>query len=256
MTNEITSPLFDLFGDHPDLVATISKKTDGNCYGGLTGYPDVDTATPANRNAFIARHNIQKGRLVSAALVHGGAVHFATTQTQEGGTMIPATDALFAHERNLFLSITTADCLPVFFFDPITKTFGLAHAGWRGLVAGIIPNTIRAMTRESGVRPENLLVGIGPGIGACHFEVQDDVAKQFAIFPDAVVRRGDGAGALFIDLKAVAREQLLAAEIKATHLEISNECTYDLKDKYFSWRRDKPAAKETMMAVIGLREAN
>jgi YfiH family protein len=239
---------FSIFDRYPELVATISTKTDGNCYFAPTGDAATDKTTPMNRATFLAKLGIPCDRVVSAGLVHGAKAYRATTA--DDGIVVPGVDALFAQSRDLFLSITVADCLPLFLFDPETKTFGLIHAGWRGLVAGIIPNTIHAMTRAIGVRGENLLVGIGPGIGVCHFEVKNDVAAQFAEFPDAGLH---GDGATFIDLRAVARTQLLALGVKADHLEISAECTYDKKDKYLSWRRDKPAFKETMMAVIGLQ---
>jgi YfiH family protein len=239
---------FSIFDRYPELVATISTMRNGNCYFAPTGDAATDKTTPMNRATFLAKLGIPCDRVVSAGLVHGAKAYRATTA--DDGIVVPGVDALFADERDLFLSITVADCLPIFLFDPETKTFGLIHAGWRGPVAGIISNTIHAMARECGVRSENLFVAIGPGIGACHFEVKTDVAEQFATFPDAIVHRD---GATFIDLKTVAQTQLLALGVKEDHLEISAECTYDLEDKYFSWRRDKPTFKETMMAVIGLQ---
>jgi YfiH family protein len=239
---------FALFDRYPELVATISTRADGNCYFAPTGDATTDKATPVNRATFLAKLDIPCDCVVSAGIAHGEKAYHATTANDED--VVRGVDALFADERDLFLSITVADCLPVFLFDPKIKTFGLVHAGWRGLVAGIIPNTIHAMIQERGVRAENVLAGIGPGIGACHFEVQSDVAAQFESFPEAVLRHD---GKIFIDLKAVARAQLLALGIKEEHLEISDECTYDNEEKYFSWRRDKPPFKETMMAVIGLK---
>ncbi len=239
---------FALFDRCPELIATISTKIDGNCYFAPTGNAATDKATPVNRATFLAKLDIPHDRVISAGVAHGGKAYHATTADDED--VVRGVDALFAQSRDLFLSITVADCLPVFLFDPKTKTFGLVHAGWRGLVAGVIPNAIHAMAKECGARAETLLVEIGPGIGACHFEVQTDVATQFKNFPDAILRHD---GKIFADLKAVARAQLLALGVKGEHLEISDECTYDLKDKYFSWRRDKPTFKETMMAVIGLK---
>lgn len=242
-----------LFDHYPELIATISTKADGNCYFAPTGDAKTDATTPTNRASFLARLGIPYDRVVSAGLVHGGGAQRATTADNDNGdnVVVKNIDALFADQRDLFLSITVADCLPVFLFDPETKAFGVAHAGWRGLVAGVIPNTVRGMIEKCGARAETLLAGIGPGIGACHFEVQADVAVQFAQqSPDAILRRD---GKIFVDLKAVARKQLLALDVSVDHLEMSGECTYDLEDHYFSWRRDKPPFKETMMAVIGLR---
>jgi len=245
--------LFSIFKSYPNLTATTSKKSDGNCYFAATGDAATDKATPANRAAFLGKLDIPYGRVVSAGLVHSGEPYLATSA--DGGKIIQNIDALFSHDEDLFLSITIADCLPVFLFDPKTKAYGIVHAGWRGLAANVILNTVRAMEKECGARAETLLAGIGPGIGACHFEVKDDVAKQFARFPETVARHAgqNGNEKIFIDLKAVAQAQLRALGVSEGHIEISSECTCKPESGYFSWRRDKPPFKQTMMAVIGLR---
>ena len=87
--------------------------------------------------------------------------------------------------------------------------------------------------------------------GADRYEVFADIdIETFAKFTDI---RESFSEKLFVDLKAIARAQLLALGLKKEHMEISDECTYDNEGKYFSWRRDTPPVKETMIAVIGLR---
>ena len=232
----------------PNLVVTISQKSDGNCYFAPTGNPEVDEATPVNRATFIAKNSVPKSCLVTAGLTHGSEVRRAVPA--DGGTIIQDVDALFTDERDLFLSITVADCLPIFLFDPATQTVGLIHAGWRGLAANIVTKTISAMIEHCDVRAKTLLVGIGPCIGPCHFEVKEDVARRFEAFPSAVVYSD---GKFFIDLPMVARAQLMATGVVEKNITTMGICTYDHAEKYFSYRRDKPAFKETMMAVIGLR---
>ena len=94
------------------------------------------------------------------------------------------------------------------------------------------------------------MVGIGPGIGPCHFEVQDDVLERFREFYEEALARRDGK--TFLDLKRIARRQLVNLGLKEESIEASPECTFCLEEKYFSARRDKPGKTEAMVAVIGL----
>ena len=84
-------------------------------------------------------------------------------------------DGLVTNEPGVALTIFSADCTPVLLFDPIARAIGAAHAGWRGTAAGIAARAVEAMQREFGCRPENIRAAIGPCIGPCCFETDDDV---------------------------------------------------------------------------------
>ena len=88
------------------------------------------------------------------------------------------------NEKNVTLLILVADCLPVFFYDPVHQAIGLAHAGWRGTVTHIAPKTLLAMSEAYGTQPAEVKVALGPSIGACCYEVGQEVKGQFdEIFP-------------------------------------------------------------------------
>ncbi|MBI1839054.1 MAG: laccase domain-containing protein [Candidatus Colwellbacteria bacterium] len=132
------------------------------------------------------------------------------------------------------------------------EAVGIAHGGWRGLSQNILEAAIQKMIQGFGSKTENIIVAIGPGIGQCHFEVEDDVLSNFKEYlPDALVTKGDKT---FLDLKEIAKIQLMKSGVKDENIEISPECTHCLQEKYFSYRRDKPEIIETMMAVMGIMD--
>ncbi len=172
--------------------------------------------------------------VVYAEQVHGGEAEIV--DFSHIGEKIKGKDALVTKERDLYLSIAVADCLPVFLWNESGGVVALAHAGWRGLCSGIIENTLFKMKELSD---EAISAYIGPGIGKCHFEVKGDVAEKFPRFTE---KRN---GKIFVNLKAVAREDLQKGGVK--NIEISDECTY-CSDNCFSYRRD--GGSERMFAFI------
>jgi YfiH family protein len=138
-----------------------------------------------------------------------------------------------------------ADCFPVYFFDPVSNTVGLAHSGWRGTVGNIAGEMVKAIAAKSA----DVIAGIGPGIQVCHFEIKDDILSEFVKYPEAII---NSEGKFFVDLPKIISRQLIEAGLKSQNIESSGECTFCLKEKYFSFRRDKPKNVEAMVAYIGL----
>ena len=88
-------------------------------------------------------------------------------------------DGLCTNEPGVTLVTYYADCVPLYFLDPVTRSVGLAHAGWRGTVAKIGAVMVEKMAREFGSNPKDIIAGIGPSIGPCCYEVDEPVANQF-----------------------------------------------------------------------------
>lgn len=195
------------------------------------------------RTTYFAKEKIDVDRVVSAALVHGK--HVERIVFADGGSAFQETDGLVTRDANTFLSVTVADCIPVYFFDPVHDIVGIVHAGWRGVVAGIVPEMIRTMKADYGSDPADILVGIGPSIQKCHFEITEEIRDHFD--KDSIEERG---GRLFVDLSKMLARQL--HELGVTRIEDSRICTFCHPDRYFSYRRDKPAQIEAMIAWIGL----
>src|SRR5512135_132887 len=144
-------------------------------------------------------------------------------------------DACVARQRGSVCVVMTADCLPVLLCDEAGTVVGAAHAGWKGLAAGVIEATVK----EMGVAPQQLLAWLGPAIGPEAFEVGAEVRDAFvAHLPqaaEAFMPHGV-QGKYHADIYLLARQRLAALGITRVHG--GSYCTYHQKDKFFSYRRD------------------
>ncbi|MBX5451395.1 peptidoglycan editing factor PgeF [Thermogemmatispora sp.] len=174
-------------------------------------------------------------------------------------------DAIMTAERKVVLALSFADCLPLLFYDPQRQVIALAHAGWRGTARGIALTTVEALRRQFGCAPEELLVGIGPGIGVCCYAVDEPVRELFygrrdftelPVRPDLrnlvaesavfslVPPSGERPAAssepqLHLDLWETNRRQLLLAGVKAEHIALAGLCTACHQQDFFSYRAEQ-----------------
>jgi len=200
-----------------------------------------------NRRDFLLKNNLNPNSLVSADLIHGNGI--ARITEKDKSEIITGTDGLITNRKNIFLSVTVADCLPIYLYESEKEIVGIIHAGWRSLMKNILVNAIEK-TKKLGGKPENVLIGIGPAICQKHYEVGLEVAEKFEKYPKAIERKNNR---IFLDLKEIAKLQLLKLGMPEKNIEISPECTYELPEKYFSARRDKRKEIEAMIAMIGIQ---
>lgn len=231
-----------LFQQFPEMVALISEKKDGSMR--ISSFNAEETAK--NREKFFIEQGIDPEKVFAALLVHGTKVKVIMSKEPR---VLPATDALVSTEKGLFLTITGADCFPVFFYDPTKAAIGVAHAGWRGTVAGIAKEVINKIERM-GNDVKDIHVAIGPGICTKHFDIKPENEQLFAQWPFAI---GKENGKVCIDLQSVLKHQLLEAGIQENNIETTTLCTFCDSEKFFSYRRDKPQDVEAMVAVIGIQ---
>jgi YfiH family protein len=161
--------------------------------------------------------------------VHGAAVAEAAAAS---GT--PEADASVARAPGAVCAILTADCLPVLFCDRAGSVVAAAHAGWRGLLGGVLENSVAALA----VPPEQVIAWLGPAIGARSFEVGGEVRTAFAARDrQALEAFVPGAGDRWLcDIYALARQRLEKAGVFA--ISGGGECTVSAGERYFSYRRD------------------
>ena len=175
-------------------------------------------------------------------------VHGVQVTRLEGGAtaQAPRADAVVTREPGRVCVIQVADCMPVLFAAADGSVIGAAHAGWRGLAAGVLEATVAAL--ES--RPDELLAWMGPAIGPRHFEVGEEVraafANQDAEAASAFVRNARGRWQC--DLYALARLRLRALGLRSIHG--GGWCTYADAARFFSYRRDSRCGR--MAALIWL----
>jgi len=152
----------------------------------------------------------------------------------------PEGDAALTRKRGIVCAVQMADCLPVLFADEAGTTAAAAHAGWRGLAAGVLEATVAAM----GVAPHGLLAWLGPAIGPRVYEVGDEVRAAFRGYESAF--RPARPGHWLLDLYAVARRKLAGLK----EVTGGGFCTYSEPERFFSYRRDRTSAR--MAAFIWL----
>ncbi len=128
-------------------------------------------------------------------------------------------------------AIITADCVPVFLWDSTGQYAALAHCGWRGVVKQLAKKCVQTLLQQNPSLQLN--AWLGPHIQACCFEVQEDVANQFA--PDCISTKN---GKMFVNLNTELIRQLTAAGVPAVHIHTPYYCTCGDKENFFSWRRD------------------
>ena len=185
-----------------------------------------------NRRALAALLGLTEQSLVMPHQTHGTAVRRIDALPT---ATIEDTDAVMTNVAGLCIGVSTADCIPILLYDAVHHAACAVHAGWRGTVARIAVEAVRAMQRDYGTDPSCLHAVIGPGISLESFEVGDEVYDQFAAagFPmDAIACR---YAKWHIDLPACNRLQLEEAGV--TDIFLSGICTFQHCDRYFSARR-------------------
>ena len=174
-------------------------------------------------------------------------VHGTTVVEHEGahvGATPPRADAAVTFEPGRVCVIMTADCLPVVFSDRAGTRIGIAHAGWRGLVGGVLEATIAALRRD----PSQLLAWLGPAIGPAAFEVGPEVRAAFvARNPEnAHWFAANPAGPYQADIYGLARAALHRAGV--SNVSGGGECTSTDADRFFSFRRDRVTGRMATLA--------
>jgi purine-nucleoside/S-methyl-5'-thioadenosine phosphorylase / adenosine deaminase len=176
--------------------------------------------------------------------VHGTQVHDAHL-ARSGGAVLEG-DSFVLRGPGPVCAIQAADCMPVLLASDGGEVVGLAHAGWRGLAAGVIEATLQAMD----VAPQRLVAWLGPAIGPRVYEVGDEVR-------DAFLERDAAASAAFVavrshhwllDLYAIARQHLARAGI--TQIFGGTLCTYSDRERFFSFRRDRTSERMAALAWL------
>jgi hypothetical protein len=154
-------------------------------------------------------------------------------------------DALWTGEGGLALSIATADCVPVLLPGP--EGLAAVHAGWRGMASGVIPRTVETIARQLGADPARWSAWIGPSIGACCYEVGEDVAARVAAASAPEVAVPGPAGKPHLDLAAAALAQLRAAGVGSVVRVAA--CTRCDEATLWSYRREGRGAGRNLAFI-------
>ena len=242
----------------------ITRRTPGQHRDGDISYATGGDAAAvyASRRAWAASIGLDAAAIVAAQQIHGAAVASVSVADRGRGARgtdeaIPAVDALLTDAPDTPLLMGFADCAPLLFHDACRGVVGLAHAGWRGTVADVAGETVRALVARYGSDPGDLLVGIGPAIGPCCYVVGREVIDAWhtlGVAGDSVVRPADapgGRGQWTFDLPGANRLLLGRAGVRADQIEDAALCTACQVATFFSHRAERGQTGR-FAALIGL----
>lgn len=199
---------------------------------------DVAGSVERNRRSFAAAIGAAP---VWLRQVHGTRV--LRLRSAHCGAAAEQADAAWTDEPGLACTVQVADCMPVLFAAPLARGVAAAHAGWRGLAAGVLEATLAQLCAGARCEPHEVMAWLGPCIGARRFEVGEDVLRAFGStaqhFDAALFARSAGAGGSprwLADLPALARARLSRAGV---HQVLGGSwCTFEQSSDFFSYRRD------------------
>ncbi len=192
-----------------------------------------------NRKRLAAELDVTWDKLIFPQQVHSNNIKIIR-KPEEVEKEIKETDGLITQVPDIYISVLTADCVPLLFFDTSKEIIGVAHAGWKGTVKHMARKMVDTFKKEFKSNPENILVGIGPSIGPDKYEVGRDVIQEvktsFGVDSPHVLYEKEDGKALF-DLWKANRIQLEYEGIPYENIEIAHMCTYTDNEFFFSARQ-------------------
>jgi YfiH family protein len=217
--------------------------SEGRCESLNVSYSVGDSEENVDENLRRAAQAVGVGRddLFAAYQVHGRAVTLVDHDTEAR----PRCDVLITRTTAKTLMLRYADCTPVLLADTRRNVIGVAHAGWRGSAARAAGAAVEALGQAFGSDPRDLVVGIGPAIGPCCYEVGDDV---FTAFSDRSWLFANHR----LDLWEANRQALIEAGVPSEQIEVAGVCTQCQSERFFSHRANGGQPAGRFAALIRL----
>ncbi|HKY37493.1 MAG TPA: polyphenol oxidase family protein [Polyangiaceae bacterium] len=221
-----------------------------------TAVGDDPSRVDENLRRAAALLGVDAANVLYLSQVHGReALFYRTTERRENLITLQG-DAIGGTSPRAAYGVRSADCIPILVADQTSGAVMAIHAGWRGVVAGVIEAGV-ARLREGIGSPGHLLAAIGPHISRAAFEVSDEVAAELqavSAAAPAIERRPDGARP-HVDLRLIATHQLLGLGLAAGAIDQVGGCTVLDPHHYFSFRRDGKRSGRHLSAIVPRSEA-
>lgn len=192
---------------------------------------------------FLKRLGVAGAPLVRLEQCHGGNVAKIDGNT-DLSKEIRGTDGAVTKTKGIALSVRTADCLPMLFYDSEHNAAGIAHAGWRSTKERIAKNVVEAMKASYKSVPSRIIVGLGPALRQCCYEVSSEFLMHF---PDSVVKM---AHRHYFDLVGENAEQLIAAGVSSKNIFDCGICTACRNDEFYSFRKEKDKSGRILSVIM------
>lgn len=237
---------FPSFEKYDDLLHCFTTRRGGVSQGEFEsmniGFSTGDSDENIRRNIEIMAEmlNIDVNDIVKTYQTHTNTIKYVTEEHKGkifGKSLFKDVDGIYTDKRNIALMSFHADCTPVFFYDPVKKIIGLAHAGWRGTLLNIAGRMVKAFVSDFNSDPKDIKAAIGPSLGSCCFEVDKDVAdlflsenEEFKKYMEIKVPK------YHFNLWEINKYLLMKEGIREEDIEISGICTKCNNDLFFSHR--------------------
>lgn len=212
--------------------------------------------TAAAAEALAGELGISSDRMIAGKQIHSTYIHRVYETDGGAGILRPNDwegDGLITNCRRLLLCTREADCLPVFFYDPVKEAIGMIHSGWRGTAACISAEAVRRMGEEFGSRPENILAAFGPCICKDCYEVGGELIPAFEEHFDGqstvLLFTPKENGKFLLNLQGAAAFSLEKAGVLPEHIYYNSECTYH-SGRYDSYRLTHSLDYEMLTGIM------
>lgn len=262
----LSYPAFEQF---PDIMHAFSTRLGGVSQGIYSSMNlsftrgDEDEAVHENYRRFAAAVGFAAEDIVTSDQMHTANVRVVTEEDRGNGITKPRpytdVDGMITNVPGLVLATFYADCVPLYFVDPVHRAVGLSHSGWRGTAAKIGRVTVEKMKKEYGTQPEDLYTAIGPSICQKCYEVSEDVILEFQNsfeqkYWDSLFYRKEN-GRYQLNLQEANRLIMLEAGIAEAHISMPGICTCCNPEFLFSHRASH-GRRGNLGAFLGIRRNN
>ena len=237
----LSYPIFESLGIvHHGFSTRFGGVSRGNCASMniSTTRGDDPAAIKENIRRIASAIGVEPENMVFTHQTH--TVNVAVVKEKDEGRRFPETDGMVTDVPGICLVTFYADCVPLYFVDPVKKAIGLSHSGWRGTVRKMGKVTVEKMREAYGCKPEDIVAAIGPSICQDCYEVSGDVIEEFQknfkreILPELFYKKENGKYQL--NLWRANEEVLLESGIKKEKIAVTNVCTHCNPDVLFSHR--------------------
>ncbi|MED9967959.1 MAG: peptidoglycan editing factor PgeF [Blautia sp.] len=262
----VTFLTYPVFEEMPEIVHGFSTRLGGVSEGIYSSMNlsftrgDKEEAVKENYRRIAAAIGFEMESIVTSDQTHTANVRRITEEDRGNGITKPRpykdVDGMVTNVPSIVLATFYADCVPLYFVDPVHKAIGLSHSGWRGTVAKIGKVTVEKMREEYGTKPEEIYAAVGPSICQDCYEVSEDVAEEFrhAFCPEhwgALFYKKEN-GKYQLNLWEANRIVFLEAGIPEDHISMPNLCTCCNPKFLFSHRASK-GKRGNLGAFLGIR---
>jgi len=194
-------------------------------------------------------NNLIPSNLILSEQIHGNKISIVKNTAAR---LISGKDGLVTKNKNIFLGVVTADCVPLVFYSPKNKIIGVFHVGYKGILRGILNEAINYFKANGGLL-EDIKVLAGPSIGLCCYDVSKKIIDEFLItfsnIENFYLKKGDK---YFLDLKILIKEILLNSGFSEKNMEFSPLCTKDNSSFLYSARKSKSKRYGEFATIAGM----